>query len=222
MVGPQVVTLRFPADGSFRLILIVGAGLAVVLVAWALLPARRRRRKRPASDRHGAGDLVATHGVTNERKLNGVVEPAEDGIDSPRSWSTAGCWAVLSGCLFVIAGPVALVVPLVVGLRWVFPRRLPSLAWLAFGSLVLAGIGIAIGPGFRVGTWVGSGSFTVQALGGVALAALVSACSPHLRNGRFEQGAHCRGQLAGSCPSPGWWVRVDGRPAPERLGRTWP
>ena len=179
--GPQVVTLRFPADGSFRLILLVGGALAAVLVVWALLPARRRRRHRPVPAIGIAGSPVAHDEVSAERSASAGVEPTEGDSDSPRPWSAAGtwlAWAVLTGCLFVVAGPVALVVPLLVGLRWAFPGRPSSLAWLAFGAEVLAGIAIAIHPAYRVGTWVGSGSYTVQALGGLAVAALVLSLLP--------------------------------------------
>ena len=180
-VGPQVVTLQFPADGSFRLTLLVGGVLAAVLVVWALLPARRRRRKRTLRGARGVGTSVAPEDVSTQRVVNGDVEPTDGDVDPPRSWSTAGSWAAwvaLSACLFVVAGPVALVVPLVVGLRWVFPGRPSFLAWLAFGAEVLAGIAIAIHPAYRAGTWVGSGSYTAQALGGLAVAALVLSLLP--------------------------------------------
>ena len=180
-VGRQVVTLQFPADGSFRLILLVGGGLAAVLVVWALLPARRRRRNRAVPGARGPRTPVSPEDLSSQRIVNSDVEPTDGDVDPPPSWSTAGSWATwvaLSACLFVVAGPVALVVPLVVGLRWLFPGRPSFLAWLAFGAEVLAGIAIAIDPAYRVGTWVGSGSYTVQALGGLAVAALVLSLLP--------------------------------------------
>ena len=178
-VSPQVVRLEFPADGSFRLILLVGGALATALVVWALLPARRRRT-RQAADRRVTGYAVAPDGVPNGRTVSSDIEPGEDDVDSPRPWSRAGRWAawtVLTACIFVVAGPVALVVPLVVGLRWAFRGR-PSLAWLALGAEVLAGLAFAIHPAYRVGAWVGSGSYTAQALGGLAVAALVLSLLP--------------------------------------------
>ena len=180
-VGPQIITMQFSADGSFRLILLVGAALAAGLVVWALLPARRRRRHRPVPGTRIASSPVALDAVSTERSVSAGVEPTEGDFDSARSWSMAGtgaAWAVLTACLFVVAGPVALVVPLLVGLRWAFPGRASFLAWLAFGAEVIAGITIAIHPAYRTGTWLGSGSYTAQALGALAIAALVLSLLP--------------------------------------------
>lgn len=183
--GPQVVTLQFPPDGSFRLTLLVGGGLAAVLIIWALLPARRRRgRNRTVRGAPVATSPIVPKAVSTDPSVGVGIGPADGEVDSARSWSAARTWAawvVLSACLFVVAGPVALVVPILVGLRWVFPRRSHSLAWVALGSEVLAGIAIAIHPAFRVGTWVGSGSYTAQALGGLAVAALALSLLPEPR-----------------------------------------
>ena len=179
--GPQVVTLQFPPDGSFRLTLLVGGGLAAVLVIWALLPARRRRRNRSVPGAGVATSPVAPEVASTDPSVGAGVGSVDGEVDSIRSWSAARSWAawvVLSACLFVVAGPVALVVPILVGLCWVFPRRSSSLAWVALGAEVLAGIAFAIHPAYRVGTWVGSGSYTAQALGGLAVAALALSLLP--------------------------------------------
>jgi arabinofuranan 3-O-arabinosyltransferase len=176
----QVVTLRFTPEGPFRTTLIVGAGLALVLVVWALLPVRRRRRGRSSTDRGVDADLEVGVDVPAERAADG--DPGVGSFRDGRLWLA---WVVLTGAIFAISGPVAVAVPLLVGVRWLVPRRVSFLAWSALGALVLAGIAAALGTGYRIGTWIGGGSYTAQALGGLAVAALVLSLlpNPHRRRG---------------------------------------
>jgi arabinofuranan 3-O-arabinosyltransferase len=170
----QVVTLRFTPEGPFRTTLVVGAGLALVLVAWALLPARRRRKGRSSADRGADTGQEVSVDVPAEGAADG--DPGVGSFRDRRLWVA---WVVLTAAIFAISGPVAVAVPLLVGIRWLVPRRCSFLAWSAFGAVVLAGIAIAIGPGYRVGTWIGGGSYTAQAVGGLALAALVLSLLPN-------------------------------------------
>ncbi len=98
-VGRQVVTLQFPADGSFRLILLVGGGLAAVLVVWALLPARRRRRNRACSWRPWSrGPRFPLRISRAERIVKSDVEPTDGDVDPPRHHGpTAGSLGGVGG-----------------------------------------------------------------------------------------------------------------------------
>jgi hypothetical protein len=83
-----------------------------------------------------------------------------------------------SAALFVVAGPVAFAVPLVALVWWYVPPKWYFLSWVALLAEVLAGVVIAIDPHYRAGPWVGSGSYTAQALGGLAVAAVALSLLP--------------------------------------------
>ncbi len=164
------VTLRFVPDGSFRAGLIAGAVIALALVAWAALTTRRSKNQgglRSAMSRTDASTMSErTHFVT------------ASGGRARRGLHNALWTVAITLIVFVVAGPAALFVPVCIGLGLLARRHRAVLAWVAGGAEVLAGIVIAVHPGYRMGVLIGSGSYTAQTLGALALAALAVSLLP--------------------------------------------
>jgi arabinofuranan 3-O-arabinosyltransferase len=158
-----VIEMRFAPDDRFRAALVLGAGLAALLVALALWPSRHRRRR-------GCGTTAAGEAVLSAE------------ADS-KQWTkllTTTWLAVLTVAVFLIAGPVALAVPALVGLERLAPGR-AFLPWVCAGSASLAGLAVALKTGYLAGPWLGNGSYTAQALGALALATLAASLVPSAR-----------------------------------------
>ena len=99
--------------------------------------------------------------------------------------------------VYLVAGPVAAVLPLVLlPFGWIAPDR-PVLPWVALGAEVLAGVAIALDSGFRLGVWAGSGGYLAQALGAVALAAVALSLLP--RPSRQSPSPSGGGDVDGAC-----------------------
>ncbi|HVB92607.1 MAG TPA: alpha-(1-_3)-arabinofuranosyltransferase family protein [Acidimicrobiales bacterium] len=161
---PQVVDMHFTPEEPFRLVLGVGGVLALVLAVWSLLTLRRRH----------LGEAVAMEAAPS-RGLVDTGEAVEGSARSapPMSVLRGLSWAVFLGAtVFLIAGPVALAVPPLIVLGRIFSPRHSWLAWTAFGGALLAGVTIAINPAYLAGPWIGTGSYTSQALAGLAVGAL--------------------------------------------------
>nr|MDT0667831.1 hypothetical protein [Micromonospora sp. DSM 115978] len=73
--------------------------------------------------------------------------------------------------LALVAGPVAVAVPVlvVVALRWPW-----MLAWVAFAAALASSIGVAVDPNSQPGSGEGAFSWNVQAFGALALAAVIA------------------------------------------------
>ena len=167
----EEVTLRFVPDGSFRAGLVIGAAIALALLAWVLVTARRR-----------SGDRGSERAVESrfEGSTQGERTPLGSGPASPRRRSLeigflTGAMTVL---VFAVAGVAAIAVPVCLGLWLISRRHRAALAWVAGCAEVLAGVAIAVHPGFQMGVLTGSGSYTAQALGALALAALAVSLLP--------------------------------------------
>ena len=172
--SPQQVELRFVPDRLFRGLLLLGGLLAVALVVLALVPARRRG---PPDDMAGAIENPQTARRSRARHLApGARAPA------------IVAWILAIGvAVFLVAGPIMAGVALCLGLLCALLRGRGWLAWLALGAEAVAGVAIAFGPGYRIGTFLGSGSYTAQALGAVALTALMLSLLP-VRRARKPEG----------------------------------
>jgi len=163
---PQAVDMRFAPDEGFRDVLIAGAGLAGLLAVVALWPSRRQRRRR----RSGSPAAYAA----------GLSTDPEPG----RSRAVrASALVLLTAAVFLIAGPLALAVPALVALQRLVPGR-AVLPFVCAGAASLAGLSIALRTGYLAGPWLGNGSYTAQALGAVAIAALAASLVPLGRNSR--------------------------------------
>jgi arabinofuranan 3-O-arabinosyltransferase len=172
----EQVTLKFAPDNSFRASLVVGAAIALALLAWIALTIRRRRNfdaVRSAVSRQDAS-------TASERTRVGTAS----GSRARRNLYFIVWTGAITLVVFALAGPVAVVVPACVALGLLARRRRAALAWIAGGAEVLAGIAIAVHPGYRIGVLLGSGSYTAQALGALALAALAVSLLP-----AFDQAA---------------------------------
>lgn len=144
-----VVTLNFTPGGTYRAALAGSAAGVGVLVVAALLPTLSRRRSRHSG------------------------QPAVD--REPARWRQVAAVVAVTGLLVVVGGPVAVVVPVLVGLALVRPRWLP---WVA-GSAMLAAGAISVYGVLRYGVSPGFGAFggPAQVL---ALSALAAALLPTL------------------------------------------
>jgi arabinofuranan 3-O-arabinosyltransferase len=170
--APQQVTLKFVPDSSFRAGLVAGAAIALALLAWVVLTIRRRRNG------DGVRSAVARQDESMSRPSEGMQFPAASGGRTHRSLRIALWTGAITVVAFALAGPAAVVVPACVGLGLLTRRRRSALAWVAGGAEVLAGVAIAVHPGYRIGVLLGSGSYTVQALGVLALSALAVSLLP--------------------------------------------
>jgi arabinofuranan 3-O-arabinosyltransferase len=156
--GGTVVIENRPGK-AYRYGLAVGLVLVLVLLAVALVPGRRRLR--PSSDQDGYPLLL---------------DPRRSRL--PRAAARLPGWwiATLAATLAVllVAGPIALAVPLfaVAARRW--PGALP---WIAAAGMTAAGVIMLVTP--DVAPREGEGAFSgwAQAAGAVAFAATVAALS---------------------------------------------
>jgi arabinofuranan 3-O-arabinosyltransferase len=169
---PQVVVMRFGADHNFRLSIALGGALALTLAAWSFLPTRRPRKRFVGVNVDGINADVAED--TGYTAVNGVLST------HPNVKTGAACLLLTAG-LFLIAGPVSVAVVCLMAVRWMVPKcpwLLPSVALIAS---VMAGISIALDPTYLSGPWIGNGSYSAQALSGIALAALGANIIGHTR-----------------------------------------
>jgi arabinofuranan 3-O-arabinosyltransferase len=156
--GGTVVIENKPGE-SFRRDIAVGLVLVLALLLAALLPGRIRLR--PGSDQDGYPVYL---------------DPARvpllaDVARLPGRWVALVAATVAVG---LVAGPVALAVPVLA----VIARRRPAvLPWLAAVCTVGAGIAVAIVPDGQPGDGRGAFSWHVQLLGALAFAATVAALS---------------------------------------------
>jgi arabinofuranan 3-O-arabinosyltransferase len=143
------IAMSFRPAATYHLVLVVSiiaAALLLAVVAWSF--ARRARRQ--------SGDAA----------------PPGLGSGGPgRAWlGVAGVTALI----FVAGGPVALAVPLLVGLAWLLPRPAARdwMPWVAFGGMVASGLLSAVRP-FGEGLF-GPFGWPAQACALVALAAALT------------------------------------------------
>ena len=166
----EEVTLGFVPDSSFRAGLVAGAVIALALLAWVVLSLRRSKR------RDGVRSAVSQPDGSTPSEQTHLAPAPGDGV---HPMLRLGLWTgAITLLVFVVAGPAAVVVPVCVGLGVLARRRRDVLAWVAGCAEVLAGVAIAVHPGYRIGVLAGSGSYTAQALGTLALAALAVSLLP--------------------------------------------
>jgi len=166
----EEVTLRFYPDSSFRAGLVAGAVIALALLAWVVLTLRRPNR------RDGVRSAVSRTDRSTPSERTHLATAPRGGV---HPMLRLGLWTgAITLLVFVVAGPAAVVVPVCVGLGLLARRRRDVLAWVAGCAEVLAGVAIAVHPGYRIGVLAGSGSYTAQVLGALALAALAVSLLP--------------------------------------------
>jgi arabinofuranan 3-O-arabinosyltransferase len=168
----QQVDLRFIPDETFRILLLFGGVLAMVLALLAVFPARRREVLADGADATEFRDV----------RSRSRARHSAPGAHAPAIlWGTL----VIAVAVFFVGGPVLAAVALLLGVLCVFSGR-AWLGWLALGAETAAGVIIAYEPGYRTGELLGSGSYTAQALGAVAFIALALSLLP-VRRGREEE-----------------------------------
>jgi len=232
---PQTIAMTFTPETPFRIVLLLGAFLALALVIWACVPNRRRRSSsRRRSPGHAAGGGSGSHfphaggQVANDTDLAanaGIPRHPDSDLLRPRRGYTGRSLIAtlfLTIGVFLLAGPVAAIVPLLVVLprvdhptRQRFPiagtnqslvtsatRPSISLPWLALIAMLLAGIAIAVRPGLTSTALFGPLSYSAQALGGVALGALVVSLVPDLERWRKPGGDSSPPAWDPPAPSP--------------------
>ncbi|WP_226931381.1 MULTISPECIES: alpha-(1-_3)-arabinofuranosyltransferase domain-containing protein [Parafrankia] len=169
--GGTIVIENHPGQ-TFRRNLLIGLGLVLILTAIAVVPdsvgAERRRRRQE----RGAGPGLADRLADRFARLSPAGLPGMRALGRlrlPALW-TGLALATLS--VFLVAGVVALVVPLIVllgrRLRW-----LPGL--LALAGMVGSGIVVSTVPSAIPFSGEGAFSWPAQALGALAFAATISA-----------------------------------------------
>jgi arabinofuranan 3-O-arabinosyltransferase len=154
--GGTIVIANGPGH-AYRESLVVGVLLLLILIALALLPARYRLRRSVDPDGY-------------PRLLNPWRMPVVGRLARVPGWLAGGLVGTLA--VFLVAGPVALVVPVAV----LVGRRVPgALAWTGFAAMVAAGVGVAARSGAVPGSHSGAFGWFVQTAGAIALAAVVAA-----------------------------------------------
>jgi arabinofuranan 3-O-arabinosyltransferase len=159
--GGTIVIENLPGD-TYRTQLVVGVLLVLLLLALALIPDRWRLRR--SSDPDGYPRLL------NPRAL-----PLVSQLWRVPGLVAGGAFATLA--VFLVGGPLALAVPvlILIGRRW--PTVLP---WIAFLCIGAAGVGVALGPDGIPHSGTGAFSWYVQVAGLVAfsaVAATLASCS---------------------------------------------
>ncbi|EIV93474.1 alpha-(1-_3)-arabinofuranosyltransferase family protein, partial [Frankia sp. QA3] len=162
--GGTIVIDNVPGT-EYRRNLIVGLLLVIVLVGLAVLPARFRLRR--SSDEDG---YPAFPRLPRAARPSGV--PRSPGA-RPAGFAVRAVWTGLAMvALALVAGPVALVVPVFV---WLGRSRPQVLGWLAALAMLGAGIGVAAQPNSQPGSGHGAFGALVQVLGSLAFAAVLAA-----------------------------------------------
>ncbi|SNQ49300.1 conserved membrane hypothetical protein [Frankia canadensis] len=150
---------------EYRRDLLIGLGLVLLLVALAVLPGRYRLRRRVDPDSYP----VLPRPPASARRRLGRESPPGTGP----AWLPAVLWTGLAMiALVLVAGPVALAVPVLV---WIGRGRPAVLGWIAGLAMLGAGIGVAAAPNSQPGSGSGAFSTVVQLLGAVAFAAALAA-----------------------------------------------
>ncbi|WP_242424842.1 DUF3367 domain-containing protein [Frankia sp. EI5c] len=165
--GGTIVIENHPGQ-AFRRNLLIGLGLVLILLAIAVVPdsvgAERRRGRQERGGGTGLADRLTR---LSPARLPGMRSLGR--LRVPPLW---GGLALATLAVFLVAGPVALVVPLIVllgrRLRW-----LPGL--LALAGMVGSGIVVATVPSAIPFSGEGAFSWPAQALGALAFAATASA-----------------------------------------------
>ncbi|KQC38579.1 hypothetical protein UK82_09115 [Frankia sp. ACN1ag] len=161
--GGTVVIDNIPG-AEYRRGLIVGLLLVLVLVGLAVLPERFRLRRR--SDENGYPVFPR---LPRANRSPGVARPGAP----PSGRAVRVLWTGLATvALVLVAGPVALVVPVFV---WLGRSRPQALGWLAAIAMLGAGIGVAVEPNSQPGSGHGAFGVPVQVLGSLAFAAVLAA-----------------------------------------------
>lgn len=155
--GGTVVIVNSPGH-EYRVALVVGAVLLLVLVALAVLPTPRRFRRGRRPDRNSSWPGAP------------APAPASGGIAGIPNAIIGGALATLA--VFLVAGPVALAVPLFVV---VSRRRADVLPWAGLAFMIVAGIGVVARPDPLPGSGSGAFSWYVQGAGALAFAATAAA-----------------------------------------------
>jgi arabinofuranan 3-O-arabinosyltransferase len=175
----QQVTLQFTPDPLFRELLLVGGLLALLLVIGAVVPVRRRGQPDDLDD-----PAMTTGESPAARRSRARHVARSTGTRLP----TIAAWiVVIAAAVFLVAGPILAAVSMCLGVLCALIRRRGWLAWVALCAEAVAGLAIALGPGYRIGEFLGSGSYTAQALGAVALTALALSLLP-VRRTRTPEG----------------------------------
>lgn len=164
----ESVHLQFTPDRTFRASLLLGAALAILLVVAAAATLRRRAAVPVAATAQHPAALPA-------------LARARHSVPGSSVLTLSAMIVVVSGILFMVGGPFAGGVTLVLGALSATLRRRGWLAWVALCSGMMAGVAMAWDPGYRIGVWIGSGSYTAQGLALVALAALIVSLLPERR-----------------------------------------
>ncbi|MCM3885637.1 alpha-(1-_3)-arabinofuranosyltransferase [Frankia sp. R82] len=202
--GGTVVISNAPGE-EYRRNLFIGLGLVLVLLALAVAPPRLGRRR-------GRPDRLDTALMPWLARLPGVPRPA---VVGPAAGQTTGprlpvrlVWAGLATlAVLLVAGPVALAVPIVI----LIGRRWPTVpAWIAAAGMAGAGVAVAVAPNSSPGSGQGAFGAPTQLLGAVAFAAVLAALV-----------AWCWDRPVSARPRPapaGPDHRASDPPGPERRG----
>ena len=168
--GPGgTVTLSFRAAATYHLVLAVSLAAAAILLAIAAWSFTRRRRR---GDGAGPGSGRAPGQSDREAWAPSSVAA---GSGPRRAW--LGVLGV-TALIFVVGGPVALVVPVLAYLAWRLSRAAGRvspgtwLPWVAFAAMVVSGL-LSASRSFGSGL-LGSFSGPAQACALIALAAALT------------------------------------------------
>jgi arabinofuranan 3-O-arabinosyltransferase len=167
------ITLENAPGDEYRRNLVVGLLLLVALVALALLPARFRVRPRTDEDAYPVFPRLP---AVARRWAGRSAVAAETRASRLALLAWTGLAMV---ALALVAGPIALVVPVLV---WVGRQRPALLGWIAALAMLGAGIGVAAEPGSEPGAGHGAFSIWVQVFGSLALAAVLAALAVFRRD----------------------------------------
>jgi arabinofuranan 3-O-arabinosyltransferase len=150
------ITIENAPGASYRRNLLVGLLLVGLLLLMVVIPDRLRLR--PKSDPDGIPRWLVAPAAAFTAPIGRL--PA---------WS--GPAVLATAALALVAGPVALAVPILVAVGLRRPAVLPG---LAFAAAAAAGIGVAVDPGRLPDSGEGAFSVHVQAAGAVGLAAVLA------------------------------------------------
>ncbi|WP_045876254.1 alpha-(1-_3)-arabinofuranosyltransferase family protein [Pseudofrankia sp. DC12] len=154
--GGTIVIENLPGY-SYRTRLFVGGLLALLLIALALLPGRWRLRRSVEPDDY-------------PRFLNPWTMPVVGRLARVPGWLAGGLLGTIA--VFLVAGPVALAVPVLVLVGRRYP---PALGWTTLLFMIASGVGVAVRPDAVPTSHAGAFGPFVQTCGAIALAAVVAA-----------------------------------------------